>query len=139
MRRASAHVHDDGKKLILSIGVHGRFGRVRQFQLKREGDPRPNGHVETIPSLCDTAGESKGNTGTSCCRARIIHGCHSSHYGESAQHSHSRKLLEALELLDVLEAFQMEGQNIREALDADALFCFLQRAACVTEELVVVA
>ena len=49
-----------------------------------------------------------------------------------------RELLEALELLDVLEALQVQREHVWQSLDPHALIGLLQRAARVAEELVLV-
>ena len=48
-----------------------------------------------------------------------------------------RKLLEALELLNVLEALEVEREHVGQPLDAHALVRLLQREAAVAVELVV--
>ena len=50
-----------------------------------------------------------------------------------------RELLEALQLLDVLEPLQVQREHVGQLLDAHALLRLLQRAARVAKELVVAA
>ena len=50
-----------------------------------------------------------------------------------------RELLEALELLDVLEALQVQREHVWQSLDPHALMGLLQRAARVAKEFVVAA
>mmetsp|Transcript_14579 Transcript_14579/g.29158 ORF Transcript_14579/g.29158 Transcript_14579/m.29158 type:complete len:265 (+) Transcript_14579:122-916(+) len=97
-------------------------------------DPRQTYVVPVMRPTSDVDDDSEEGEDGILCRRRV---CRVVQLQLCRKHHAVGKLLEASDVLQILEPLQVEGEDVGGALDADALVSLLERAAVVAVELVV--